>query len=433
MVSKNIFCERTVSEMPSEENVWQLLVGRGLHEIRQYGSGVRGPARLSAIAGIADFLLESAAERKASDLHLEPFEGKLRIRYRQDGILIADAFSPVPSELAAALLSRLKVMGGMDIAQHRRPQDGHIRYEYQGIKLDIRVSVMPAAEGEMMVLRFMDLGGSVRTITELGFSKENRRRFESLVHRPSGLLPICGPMNSGKTTSLYAALQELNQPDRNLITLEDPIERQLSGVNQVQLNEKAGLDYAAGLRAILRQDAETILLGEIRDEQTAELAVRIALTGHLVMTTLHTENAVSAIFRLFEMGIPPYLMAATLSGVVAQRLVRCLCPYCKETWEVRPGSSEAALFGESYVSGMRLWRGMGCPHCHGTGYSGRMAIQEVLVVDAALREAILTRRDRRELSDLAIRAGMKTLWQDGLEKAAAGGTSLAEVRRVLYG
>ena len=240
-------------------------------------------------------------------------------------------------------------------------------------------------------------------------------------------------MNSGKTTSLYAALQELNRPDRNLITLEDPIERQLSGVNQVQLNEKAGLDYAAGLRAILRQDAETILLGEIRDEQTAELAVRIALTGHLVMTTLHTENAVSAIFRLFEMGIPPYLMAATLSGVVAQRLVRCLCPHCKETWEVRPGSSEAALFGESYVSGMRLWRGTGCPHCHGTGYSGRMAIQEVLVVDSALREAILTRRDRRELSDLAVHAGMKTLWQDGLEKAAAGETSLAEVRRVLYG
>ena len=254
-----------------------------------------------------------------------------------------------------------------------------------------------------------------------------------MIHRPTGLLLLCGPMNSGKTTTLYAALAELNDPSCHIMTLEDPVERRIAGISQFQVNPEAGLTFVAGLRAVLRQDAQKILLGEIRDLETAEMAVRIALTGHALFSTLHTEDTVSAVFRMLEMGTPPYLLAATLSGVIAQRLVRRVCPYCREEYRVAADSRERAQLGELYHDGLTLVRGRGCEHCHGSGYRGRMAIHEVLPVTERIRTAILAAQDRAALCRAAEEDGMESLWQDGVAKALAGETTLMEVGRALYG
>lgn len=299
--------------------------------------------------------------------------------------------------------------------------------------LDVRVSSLPGIYGETMVLRLLDLKAQELSLEHLDFSTENYQQLLTLIQRPSGLFIVCGPMNSGKTTTLYAVLSKLNCPEKSIVTLEDPVERQLDGLQQVQMHPKAGLDYVTGLRAILRQDAQCILLGEIRDDQTAAMAVRIALTGHLLLTTLHTEDAVSAIFRLLEMGVAPYLLAATLSGVMAQRLVRRLCPFCQESYAVAKDSAEAALLGDAWQEGTSLYRGKGCAHCQGTGFRGRLALQELLPFTSALREAVVQRVDRQNLEKLAEEAGRKTLWQDGIAKALQGKTTLLEVRRVIYG
>lgn len=414
--------------MQDEVCAWYRWIGQAMREVQRGSSGVE-----SAVVRLVNGLIDQSIHWMVSDLHLEPMEGGMRIRYRRDGILQEDA-RKLPKNIEAAVVSRIKVMAGMDIAQRQRPQDGHIRYEQDGQKaLDIRVASMPVICGEMMVLRFMNLEDEMLKVAELGFSETNQQKFEMLIHAPAGLLVICGPMNSGKTTTLYAAMNALNGSDCSLITLEDPVERELPGVNQVQMNPKAGLDYVTGLRAVLRQDVEKVLLGEIRDSHTAELAVRIALTGHLLMTTLHTEDATAVIFRLLEMGVKPYLLAATLSGIVAQRLVRCLCPECRCSYVVEEGSCEAALLGDRYEPGLVLWHGKGCKHCGGTGYSGRMALHEVLVMDDCLRQALLHQCERQEISRIAAAQGMESLWQDGLQKVKAGVTTLAEVRRVLYG
>ncbi len=414
--------------MQEEACSWYIWVRQAVREVNQSGGN-----SLSAVVSLVNSMIDQAILWRVSDLHLEPMRDGMRVRYRRDGLLQEDV-RKLPKEIEAAVISRLKVMAGMDIVQRQRPQDGHIRYERDGKKwLDIRVASMPVTNGEMMVLRFMNLEDEMLKVAELGFSKRNQQKFETLIHRPAGMLVICGPMNSGKTTSLYAAMNALNVSEAKLITLEDPVERDLAGVNQVQINPKVGLDYVTGLRAVLRQDAEKVLLGEIRDSQTAEMAVRIALTGHLLMTTLHTEDAPSVIFRLLEMGIKPYLLAATLSGIVAQRLVRCVCPACRCSHVVEEGSCEAALLGDSYEPGMVLWHGRGCIHCGGTGYYGRMALHEVLVMDDCLRQAVLQQCERQELSHIAVEHGMESLWQDGILKVKAGFTTLAEVRRVLYG
>ena len=416
--------------MITGEGSWNLLIGQAVREVQQRSSAA---GTSSAVVRLSDALIGKSVSYGASDLHLEPMEGFMRIRYRRDGLLQLDERT-IPKSLEAALISRFKVMAGMDIAQRQRPQDGHIRYSGNGgKKLDIRVSVMPVVHGERMVLRFMNLSEKLLKIGDLGFSPENLQKFEELIHRPAGLIAICGPMGAGKTTTLYAALEELNQPERNMITLEDPVEREIPGVNQVQLNPKAGLDYVTGLKAALRQDTQLVLLSEIRDEQAAEMAIRIGLTGHQVMTTLHTETASSVIFRLLEMGIQPYLLAATLTGIVAQRLVRRICPDCMESYAVTAGSPEALLLGNAFKLGIKLWRGKGCCHCDGTGYRGRLALQEVLLADEEIRQAILQRQSRQEVDILAKKQGMQTLWQDGTAKALEGKTTLFEVRRVLYG
>ncbi|ANR69595.1 pilus assembly protein [Selenomonas sp. oral taxon 126] len=413
-----------------EREAAQRLVVEAARELR-HGSREDG-ARGSAVLTLVNAILDMALAEEATDVHLEPMDGGLRIRIRVDGLL---AERPVrfPPELAPVIVARLKVMAGIDTAKRNRPQDGQIRYRYGERLIDMRVAVLPVLGGERMVVRIMDASERFLSCAELGFTPHNQEIFERLIRRPTGLLLLCGPMNSGKTTTLYAALSALNEPSCHIMTLEDPVERRLDGISQFQVNVEAGLTFVAGLRAALRQDAQKILLGEIRDRETAEMAVRIALTGHALFSTLHTEDTVSAVFRMIEMGVPPYLLAATLSGVIAQRLVRRVCPHCSEEYAISRDSREAMQLGELYHEGMQLTRGQGCVHCHGSGYRGRMAIHEVLPVTERLRAAILAAHDKETLRRAAEGDGMATLWQDGAAKACVGKTTLAEVGRALYG
>lgn len=388
--------------------------------------------RTVAIINLADFLLQRAIELGASDLHIEPYSEAIRLRYRLDGILVEDE-QRLPEELGGPLISRLKVLANMDIAKKQSPQDGHIRFECQAGPVDIRVSTMPTTSGELVVMRFLSTKAQLLDMDELGFTTDNRNSFERIITATTGMVAVCGPMNSGKTTTLYAALARLNNSATNIVTLEDPIERRIYGINQIQLNPKAGLTYASGLRAILRQDCDKIFLGEIRDEETAEMAMRIALTGHLVLTTLHTEDTVSAVFRLLEMGIRPYVLTATLTAVIAQRLVRRICPNCREEYSVAASTTEAFMLGDDFSPGTSLWRGRGCEECHGTGYAGRIALHEILELNSELRAAIASGCTRPEFLALARTTGLRSLWQDGLAKALAGNTTMLEVRRVLYG
>lgn len=410
--------------LETPELLWQNLVRESVREVRY---GMRPEER--GIVQLVDYVLERAVALHASDIHLEPQEMRVRLRFRIDGIL--REILTMPANLGPAVTSRIKVMAGMDIAVHQQPQDGHILFQPKDRRIDIRVSSLPASAGEVIVMRLMDVSARLFSLDELGFSAEDTATLRELIHRPAGMIVLCGPMNSGKTSSLYAALTELNTESRNLVTLEDPIERLLPGVNQVQIHPKAGMTFVAGLRAVLRQDVTGILLGEIRDEETAAMAVRIALTGHLLMTTIHTEDAVSALYRMLEMGIAPYLLAATLSGIVSQRLVRRLCPDCREAYRVAEGSDEAAFF--ACVEGTQLYRSRGCAACHGTGYRGRTVLAELLVPHEAVREGILQKIPRREMVERAKACGLRSLLEDGRAKAEAGITSWQEVRRVLYG
>ena len=413
-----------------EQEALQRLVTEAAREVRRGTSedGVRG----SHVLTLVNVILDTALEEEATDIHLEPMGGRLRIRMRVDGLLQEHPVQ-FPAELAPVIIARLKVMAGIDTAKRNRPQDGQIRYVHGGRTIDMRAAVLPVVDGERMVVRIMDAAERFLGCAELGFTPRNQEIFEQLIHRPTGLLLLCGPMNSGKTTTLYAALSALNDPSCHIMTLEDPVERRIEGISQFQVHPEAGLTFVAGLRAALRQDAQKILLGESRDRETAEMAVRIALTGHALFSTLHTEDTVSAVFRMIEMGVPPYLLAATLSGVIAQRLVRRVCTHCREDYIVLPGSREAIRLGADYHEGMTLVRGHGCALCHGSGYHGRMAIHEVLLVSERIREAILCGNNRDALRRAAEADSVETLWQDGIAKACAGETTLEEVERALYG
>ena len=408
----------------------QRLVADAVRELRR-GASDEEP-RGSQVIALVNAILDTALAEEATDIHLEPVNGGLRIRMRVDGMLRERPIR-FPSELAPVIIARLKVMAGIDTAKRNRPQDGQIRYRSGNRPIDMRVAVLPVVDGERMVVRIMDARECFLGCEELDFTARNQELFERLIHRPTGLLLLCGPMNSGKTTTLYAALSALNEPSCHIMTLEDPVERRIDGISQFQVNPEAGLTFVTGLRAALRQDAQKILLGEIRDRETAEMAVRIALTGHALFSTLHTEDTVSAVFRMIEMGVPSYLLAATLSGVIAQRLVRRICPHCREEYAVPVGVREAVQLGELYHEGLYLVRGRGCTHCHGTGYRGRMAIHEVLPISEPIRAAILAGCDKESLRRAAVKDGMETLWQDGAAKACAGETTIAEVSRALYG
>ena len=407
----------------------QRLVADAVRELRR-GASDEEP-RGSQVIALVNAILDTALAEEATDIHLEPMGGRLRIRMRVDGLLRERPIQ-FPSELAPVIIARLKVMAGIDTAKRNRPQDGQLCHMYHGRRIDMRVAVLPVVDGERMVVRILDAQERFLGCQELGFSERNLTLFRQLIHRQTGLLLLCGPMNSGKTTTLYAALSELNDPSCNIMTLEDPVERRMDGVSQIQIHPETGLTFVTGLRAALRQDAQKILLGEIRDHETAEMAVRIALTGHALFSTLHTEDTVSAVFRMIEMGVPPYLLAATISGVIAQRLVRRVCPYCSETYTAAEDVPEIAQ-GTPYERGTMLVRGRGCERCHGSGYRGRMAIHEVLPMTPRLRAMVLQAHDKETLRAAAEADGMETLWQDGVAKAVAGETTLEEVGRVLYG
>ena len=417
----------------TEEDSYQRLLHRLVQSVRT-GSASRAlprqgePGRVPVVEFV-DRMIAEALRLRASDIHIEPFEGAVRIRYRVDGSLL-ETHAPIPREVHAFLLARLKVMAHLESVERRVAQDGRISYmpPEGGEAVDLRLATLPLLAGEKAVLRILNRSHALLSVGNLGFSVQNEMLFRRLCHQPGGMVLITGPVNSGKTTTLYAALSEINTPERNIMTIEDPPEYRIEGVNQIQVNKKTGMTYAAGLRAMLRSDIDEIVLGEIRDAETAEMAVRAALTGHLLFSTLHTKDALGAVFRLLDMGVPAYLLAAALTGVVAQRLVRRLCPHCRE-----PSEEALPAWAEGASSTRRLWRAAGCAACGGTGFSGRLALQELLVVDAALQQAIVHRAGLEEMRELAKRQGMRTLAEDGIEKALQGQTTLSEVVRVLYG
>jgi general secretion pathway protein E len=377
---------------------------------------------------LVNLMISTAMESRASDIHIEPFEKTLRVRYRIDGVL-ADSESP-PKRLQAAILSRIKLMARMNIAERRLPQDGRIRVTVEGKDLDLRVSTIPTVHGESLVMRLLDRSSVLPGLGQLGFPPDARERFEALITKPHGIILVTGPTGSGKTTTLYAALQKIDAIEKKVITIEDPVEYQLEGVNQIQVKPSISLTFASGLRHIVRQDPDVILVGEIRDLETAEIAIHAALTGHLVLSTLHTNDAAGAVTRLLDMGIEDYLVSSTLLAVLAQRLVRQICQSCKTPYTPEVQTLRDLGVTPSGAHPISLFRGNGCAACHATGYFGRMGIFELLLVDTALQRLILARRDANAIRAEAMKLGMRTLWQDGCAKVVAGITTQEEVLRV---
>jgi general secretion pathway protein E len=375
---------------------------------------------------LVNVIFSQAVQEGASDIHVEPFERSLKVRYRIDGVLY-DRLAP-PKHLQPAIVARIKVMAGLDIAEKRLPQDGRLALRVGGSQVDVRVSTLPTGHGERVVLRLLDKKAIHLGLSELGLSSGDRATLESFLRRPHGIVLVTGPTGSGKTTTLYAALSTINSSDKNIITVEDPIEYDLKGVGQIQVSPKIDLTFAAGLRSILRQDPDVIMVGEIRDRETAEVAIQASLTGHLVLSTLHTNDAPGAVVRLVEMGIEPFLVASSLLGVVGQRLVRVLCTRCRERMEV--SSELEARFGGMLRRGARIYRSAGCTACLETGYQGRVGLYEMLVVDEQIQTQILAGAAAPSVRAAARSKGMRSLLQDGLDKVLAGTTSLEEVLRV---
>jgi len=378
------------------------------------------------VVRLANHLIEEAAEAGASDIHVEPFEDSLRIRFRVDGVLY-DQEAP-PRRLQAALTSRIKLMAEMNIAERRLPQDGRIRVTLNNRRVDIRVSTVPIVHGESIVMRLLDRSSVFVPLDHLGFRPAMAQHFGRLIHRPHGILLVTGPTGSGKTTTLYAALDKINGPDKKIITVEDPVEYQLKGTNQIPVQPKIGLTFASGLRHIVRQDPDVIMVGEIRDAETAEIAIQAALTGHLVFSTLHTNDAPSAVTRLQEMGAESYLVASVLEGVLAQRLVRRICAGCAVPHEPDPADLLAIGIREPLT--VKLSRGMGCAACRGTGYKGRTGIYEMFTIDEEMRSLIMRQAPAGELRRHSTSHGMITLREDGWAKALEGLTTVEEILRV---
>ncbi|MFW6273463.1 MAG: GspE/PulE family protein [Halanaerobium sp.] len=379
------------------------------------------------IVRLTNLIITQAIQKQASDIHIEPLKSSLRVRYRVDGILHEEL--TVPKHSQAALISRLKIIADLDITKRRIPQDGRVQMTFKSMQIDMRISTLPTIYGEKIVIRILNRDDNLLDINKLGFRYENRERFNRLIKKPYGILLATGPTGSGKSTTLFAALSEINSPTKNIVTIEDPVEYQLDGVNQVQANTNTGLTFAKTLRSILRQDPDIVMVGEIRDEETAEIAIRAALTGHLVLSTLHTNDALSAITRLLDMGVPGYLVASTVIGVVAQRLVRKLCPDCKEVYEA--GVEEKQFLDDQSVE--KLWRPSGgaCDNCT-DGYKGRIAIHEVIEITAEMEAMIAEGASEPEIKDLARDKGMTSLLTDGKEKLKDGVISYQELVSVIH-
>ena len=377
------------------------------------------------VVKLCNLIIAEAVNVRASDIHIEPFSDRVRVRYRIDGVLVErDA---APRRLLAPLLSRLKIMGSIDISEKRRPQDGRIKMTVAGKHFDLRVSLLPSVHGQSAVMRILDRSNIQVNIRELGFSEEDYIRFQQIIKRPNGIFLVTGPTGSGKTTTLYSALNELNRPDRKIITAEDPVEYYLPGINQVEVKHGIGLDFARIIRSMLRQAPNIILVGEIRDKETAEIAVQASLTGHLVFSTLHTNDAPSAITRLADIGVPPFLIASSVIAIMGQRLVRVNCIKCKEphspsTAELRSGGISAEMAAKA-----TFMKGRGCNHCRQTGYRGRQGIFEMMKMNSVIRELTFAQAPAQEIRRKARAAGMRTLLEDGLLKVIRGTTTLDEV------
>ncbi|MEC0303398.1 GspE/PulE family protein [Terribacillus saccharophilus] len=375
---------------------------------------------------IVEQLIAAGVQLKASDIHMDPYENEVQVRYRIDGDLRRER--TLPKSIQAAVVARVKILANMNITETRLPQDGRIKLKMENTHVDLRISVLPTVFGEKVVIRILDLSNVVKGLDELDFSEENYQKYSHLIEQPSGLILFTGPTGSGKSSGLYASINHLNREQYNIITVEDPVEFELQGVNQMQVNSNIGLTFATGLRSILRQDPNIIMVGEIRDSETAEIAVRASLTGHLVFSTLHTNNAIASIPRLMDMRIEPYLVVSSVSGVVSQRLVKRICRDCKEAYS--PTAVEAELLGRHDLDSETLYRGKGCNSCKQTGYKGRMAVHELLVVDDKIRDLLIKNRSVDEIKEAAIENGMKMLIDDGLEKALQGMTTVEEVLRI---
>ncbi|MBI3974799.1 MAG: type II secretion system ATPase GspE [Armatimonadetes bacterium] len=419
-------------------NQYPVAVDQMLAEIKQH-EGVatdempehqlRAVADDAPVVRLANMVIIQAIRQGASDIHVEPQEQRVRIRYRVDGTLYS-VMTP-PKHIQAALISRLKIMASMDIAERRIPQDGRIQMEVDNRDIDFRVSTIPSVFGEKLVMRILDKSGAFVGIEKLGLLPEDHQRFERIITRPHGIILLTGPTGSGKTTTLYAILNRLNSVEVNITTIEDPVEYQLPGIAQVQINPKAGLTFASGLRSFLRQDPDIIMVGEIRDEETARIANHAALTGHLVLSTLHTNDAPGAVTRLVDMGIEPFLVSSSLIGVIAQRLVRVLCQRCREPYT--PTEDVLRRVGLTNLpEPPTMYRAVGCEFCSTIGYKGRLGIFEIMTVDEEIKSLVVKHANSSQIKEAAIAAGMRTLQEDGLAKVLNGTTSLEEVLRVVF-
>jgi type IV pilus assembly protein PilB len=382
------------------------------------------------IVRFANLIIEQGLQNKASDIHVEPGKTAVRVRYRVDGILHDGLL--IPKQYQASLISRLKIMANMDISQKRIPQDGRVSTRYDGKEYDFRVSTLPGVFGEKVVLRILDKSALNLGLNRLGMLPATLEKFENLISRTYGIILVTGPTGSGKSTTLYSVLNKLNTEERNIITLEDPVEYNIPGITQVNVNVQAGLTFAAGLRAILRQDPDIVMVGEIRDAETATIACEAALTGHLVLSTLHTNDAPSAATRLIDLGVEPFLISSAVIGVLAQRLVRLICPRCKEEYQPPASALSRLGFDVSNNEQVKFYRGAGCYHCSRKGYRGRIGVYELMLINDEIRELILRKSSSMDIKEAAVRSGMITLKDDVLEKILLGLTTLEEALRVIY-
>ncbi|HJV46783.1 MAG TPA: ATPase, T2SS/T4P/T4SS family [Bacillota bacterium] len=381
----------------------------------------------SPIVKLVNQILLNAAQQRASDIHIDPQESKIVIRYRIDGVLRVER--TLPKHMLSMLIARIKIMSNLNITEHRLPQDGRLKISVEHLSIDVRVSTLPTMYGEKIVLRLLDLSNAINDLDRLGFNSLNLSRFKHLIEQPNGIMLITGPTGSGKSSTLYAALNQLNTEEVNIITIEDPVEYQLDGINQIQVNSAIGMTFAAGLRSILRQDPNIVMVGEIRDKETAEIAIRASLTGHLVLSTIHTNDSISTITRLIDMGIEPFMVAASLTGIVAQRLVRRVCRDCQQV--VEPTEREKEIFAKRGIQVSRIHRGKGCGTCNMSGYRGRVAIHELLVMDEEIRKMIMNNKPISMIKNYALKNKTIFLIDDGLLKVKQGITTTEEVLRVV--
>lgn len=380
------------------------------------------------IIRLVNLMLSQAVKARASDIHVEPYKDKLKVRYRVDGILY-DKLAP-PKRIQSTLVSRIKVMASLNIAEKRLPQDGRIDIKIADKNVDIRVSTIPTAFGERVVLRLLDKSSVLLELSDLGLPEDRFKLVDRLIRTPHGIILVTGPTGSGKTTTLYAALNTINNSDINIITIEDPVEYQIEGIGQIQVNPKIGLNFANGLRSIVRQDPDVILVGEIRDMETAEISIQSALTGHLVFSTLHTNDSATAVTRLIDMGIEPFLVSSSVMAILAQRLVRVVCDDCKETYAPHEESLESIGITPEMAAGRKIYRGKGCPSCLNTGYRGRTGIFELMILDDSIKNLILKTSDANAIKRQAVEQGMLSLRQDGAHKVLDGITTIEEVFRI---